>query len=86
MIIPSDRKYVIINASDINRIDFTQITETSISTIRYRLDGIEVVLKYEGSMPLTISSLTPRPQEYTHGEIIPIMKSAEWEPFDESML
>lgn len=81
--IPIDRRYVIINASDIDRIDFAQVLETSIDTVRYRLDGVEAVLNYEGAMPATISALSPTPQEYTRDEIRPIMWSIEWE-FDDT--
>ena len=80
--IPIDRRYVIINASDIDRIDFAQVLETSIDTVRYRLDGVEAVLNYEGAMPATISALSPTPQEYTRDEIRPIMGSIEWEAED----
>ena len=77
--IPIDRRYVIINVSDIDSIDFAQVLETSRDTVRYRLDGVKAVLKYEGAMPATISALSPTPQVYTRDEIRPIMWSIEWE-------
>jgi len=81
--IPIDRRYVIINVSDIDSIDFAQVLETSRDTVRYRLDGVKAVLKYEGAMPATISALSPTPQVYTRDEIRPIMWSIEWE-FDDT--
>jgi hypothetical protein len=80
--IPIDRRYVIINVSDIDSIDFAQVLETSRDTVRYRLDGVKAVLKYEGAMPATISALSPTPQVYTRDEIRPIMGSIEWEADD----
>jgi hypothetical protein len=77
--IPIDRRYVIINVSDIDSIDFAQVLETSRDTVRYRLDGVKAVLNYEGAMPATISALSPTPQVYTRDEIRPIMWSIEWE-------
>jgi len=66
--------YVIINASEVSSVDFTQVLETSSETLKYSLDGSKLVLKYEGTQPSFLSGKT----EYTHSEILSILSGPEW--------
>jgi hypothetical protein len=70
------RKYVIINTSEINTVDFTQVLQTSEKTLRYSNDGSKFLLKYDGTQPLFLSGKT----EYTPEEISTIIKdiNGEW--------
>ena len=67
------RKYVIINTSEINTVDFTQVLQTSEKTLRYNNDGSKFLLKYEGTQPLFLSGKT----EYTHSEILAILNDVD---------
>lgn len=72
--------YVIINASEVSSVDFTQVLETSSETLKYSLDGSKLVLKYEGTQPFFLLGKT----EYNHSEILSILSGPEWtaeEPF-----
>jgi hypothetical protein len=75
--IPLDRKYVVILATDLSKVDFSQVQDDSINSVRYSLDESKVVLKYEGGMPSSISSLQTK-TEYTYNEILVLMESVEW--------
>lgn len=75
--VPQDRKYVVILATDLSNVDFSQVQDDSINSVRYSLDESKVVLKYEGSMPSSISSLQTK-TEYTYNEILVLMESEEW--------
>ncbi len=44
-------KYVIIDSSDKDNINFSEVSETSAETLRYSLDGSQIVLKFKGSTP-----------------------------------
>jgi len=70
------RKYVIINTSEINTVDFTQVLQTSEKTLRYSNDGSKFLLKYEGTQPLFLSGKT----EYTPGEISTLLNdvNGDW--------
>ena len=46
-----NRKYVIINASEVNSVDFSQVIETSADTLRYSVDESQTFVKFEGSTP-----------------------------------
>tara|TARA_R110000851_G_scaffold171462_1_gene317722 strand:- start:251 stop:487 length:237 start_codon:yes stop_codon:yes gene_type:complete len=67
------RKYVIINTSEINTVDFTQVLQTSEKTLRYNNDGSKFLLKYEGTQPLFLSGKT----EYTPEEISTIIRDID---------
>lgn len=45
------RNYVIINANEVDSVDFSQVDETSADTIRYSLDGTKTFVKYDGAKP-----------------------------------
>jgi len=73
-----DRKYVIFDVSELDSIDFNQVLETSKDTVRKSLDGLLTFVKYEGSMPSSVSALTTKTQEYTHSEILTILDGPNW--------
>ena len=72
------RHYVIIPYSEVNVVDFDQVIETSISTVRQSVDGTKTFVKYEGDMPSSVTSVEGRSQEYSHEEILEILTTAEW--------
>ena len=67
-------KYVIYNMENVATIDFTQVLEDSVDTLRLSVNGTKTVLKFEGETPNFLVGL----QQYTHSEILPIMKGDEW--------
>jgi len=66
--------YVILNASEVNNVDFNQVLQDSPDTLRYSLDGTKFLLKFEGDTP---SFLIGEPQ-YDHAEILNILADADW--------
>ena len=68
------RKYVIINASDVASVDFSQVDETSAATLRYSVDGSQTFVKFEGSTPSFLEGKT----QYDHSEILTILATPEW--------
>lgn len=69
--------YVIVNTSDLSLLDYSQILTTSIETTIRNIVGDKAIVKYNGDMPSTISSLSNKTL-YTHEEIITIVESNEW--------
>ena len=74
------KTYAIIELTDINKIDFTQIGETSVFTIRKSIDDTEFVIKWQnGYTPTFISDNSVIPVgTYTHAEILEIMITPAW--------
>jgi hypothetical protein len=73
-----NRKYVVIFYSDIDKIDFSQVLETSSETVRRSIDGTLTFVKYDGQMPSSIVALPSKSQELTHEEILNILATPEW--------
>tara|TARA_R110000851_G_scaffold17738_2_gene56132 strand:+ start:70 stop:306 length:237 start_codon:yes stop_codon:yes gene_type:complete len=67
-------KYVIINANEVNSVDFSEVKETSADTIRYSVDGSKTFVKYEGAKP----SFLYGKDTFTHTQILAILATDEW--------
>ena len=69
-----NRKYVIINASEVGTVDFSQVNETSADTLRYSLDDSKTFVKFDGDTPSFLSGKT----SYTHSQILTILDGEDW--------
>jgi len=69
-----NRNYVIIDAADVSSVDFSQVLETSASTLRYNVAGDKTFVKYEGVKPFFLASK----DAYTQSEILAILGGEEW--------
>lgn len=70
--------YSIIDINDLSKVDFTQVGETTSSTIRKSLDGSKFVLKWDQT-PTFITDGTIVPlQILTHSECLELMETPEW--------
>ena len=74
------KTYAVINLTDVGLIDFSQIGETSASTIRKSLDDTQFVIKWqEGYIPTFIMDGTVVPVEtYDHHAILELMATPAW--------
>lgn len=74
-----NRKFMIFNISELNQIDFTQVLETSIDTLRKSVDETKTFVKWESdSIPSSIESLTTKEGPYSYSEMLTILQSSEW--------
>ena len=69
------RKYVIINADEVDSVDFSQVDETSVDTIRYSVEGTKTFVKFDSD---TTPSFLDGKTQYTHSEIIAVLATDEW--------
>ena len=74
------RTYAIIELTDIDKIDFQQIGESSVFTIRKSLDDTQFVIKWlEGYTPTFITDGSVVPVgTYNHAEILQLMSTPAW--------
>jgi hypothetical protein len=71
--------YVIFNVSELDKIDFDQVFETSIETVRKSLDNTLTFIKYKDEeMPSSIIALETKQGPYSHTEILEILTTPEW--------
>ena len=68
-----NRKYVIFNTSETGSIDFSQVMETSVNTLRLNLSGSQTFVKYEGSQPSSVAGLSSKSNQYTHTQILNVL-------------
>jgi hypothetical protein len=81
----NSKTYAIINLTDIGLIDFSQIAQSSASTVRKSLDNTQFVIKWqEGYEPTFIADGTVVPVGiYTHAECLELMSTPAWsEPIE----
>jgi hypothetical protein len=73
-----DRRFVIFNVTELNQIDFNQVFETAIDTVRKSVDETKTFVKYDMPQPSSVAALTTKSVEYTYDEIIQILAGPEW--------
>lgn len=74
----TNRRYVIFNVSELNKINFLEVLETSAETVRKSVDEQKTFVKWEGEAPASIQTLITKSQYYTHEEILNILSGQEW--------
>ena len=75
----TSRKFMIFNVSELSNIDFTQILETSIDTVRRSVDGTLTFVKWDSNIiPSSIDALTTKEGPYTYEEILTILATNMW--------
>jgi hypothetical protein len=77
------RNYLIIPSSEVPKIDFSQVLETSVQTLRYSIDGTKTFIKWENTAPSFIDEIIDAEGPYTHQEILQILSGPEWSEIEE---
>jgi len=70
----SNRKWVIVNVSDITDEMIVNAIQSSINTLRKSLDGSKAILKFDGDTPSCFDGLTT----YNHSEILTELAKSDW--------
>jgi hypothetical protein len=73
-----NREFMIFNVLELNQIDFTQVLETSIDTVRKSVDQTKTFVKWDGEIPECVNNLTTKEGPYTYDEILTILATPEW--------
>jgi hypothetical protein len=79
-----NRNFIIFNVSELNKIDFTQVLETSADTVRLSSDLQKTFVKWDGEMPDFIVNLTTLEGPYSYEEFLTILSTPEWTPISEN--
>lgn len=72
------RRFVIFDVTEIGLIDFQQVHETSLETLRKNVDGTKTFVKYDMPQPSSVAALTTKSPEYTYHQILDILTGSEW--------
>jgi len=74
------REYIIFPTTELSKVDFNQVLETSEETVRKSVDNLKTFVKWSGQQPEFISTLENTEGPYTHEEILVILSTEEWTP------
>ena len=75
----TNRGFMIFNVSELGSIDFSEVLETSMDTVRISTDGTKTFVKWETStIPQSIENLVTKEGPYNYSEIMSILGTSEW--------
>jgi hypothetical protein len=75
----TNREFMIFNVSELSQIDFSQVLETSVDTVRKSVDKTKTFVKWDGeTIPSSVNSLTTKEGPYTYSQILDILSTSEW--------
>jgi hypothetical protein len=72
--------YVTLDLSEASSLDFEQIEQTSIDTLRISVDGIKTIVKWitDTGVPSSVAALTTKGPYLTHDEALELMSTEAW--------
>jgi hypothetical protein len=77
-----ERNFIIFNTSELYKINFDEVLETSSETIRKSVDGSLTFVKWDGlEIPQSVQSLGFKQGPYSYEEILEILNSSDWVSF-----
>lgn len=79
MEIYNNRQFMIFSTSELPSINFTQVCETSIDTVRKSIDETKTFVKWDSeAIPSSVDALTTKEGPYTYDEMLEILNTPEW--------
>jgi hypothetical protein len=73
-----NREYIIFNVSELPLVNFNEVLETSIDTVRKSVDLTKTFVKWNGTAPSFVDNLTTKEGPYTHTEMLSVLSTSEW--------
>ena len=74
-----NREFMIFEVSELDQIDFNEVFETSIDTVRKSVDETKTFVKWDGTtIPSSVAALTTKEGPYTYNEMLEILATPEW--------
>lgn len=75
------RRYAIFATSELDKINFAEVLETSSETVRKSSDSLKTFVKWEGEiLPPSIQTLTTLEGPYTHEQFVEVLNDPYWSP------
>ena len=69
---------MIFNVSELPLVNFNEVLETSVDTVRKSVDQTKTFVKWNGDAPSFVDNLTTKEGPYTHSEMLAILSTPEW--------
>ena len=74
----TDRNFMIFNVSEINKINFDEVLESSEQWLRKSVDETKTFVKWDGAIPTSVEALLTKEGPYTYEETLVILSTEEW--------
>lgn len=73
--------YVTLDLSEAPQLNFDQIEQTSLDTLRISVDGIRTIIKWftEYGIPSSVEALTTKGPYLSYDEALVLMSTEEWD-------
>ena len=75
-----NREYLILPVSELTKVDFNLVLETSAETVRKSIDETKTFVKWDGETPAFVATISGAEGPYTYSEILDVLTGAEWTP------
>jgi hypothetical protein len=82
----TNRQFLIIPTSELSKVDFNQVQETSPETVRKSVDELKTFIKWDDVEPTFLSELVNTEGPFTYEEILNILSTEEWTPILEETI
>lgn len=73
-----NREYLILPVSELTKVDFNLVLETSAETVRKSIDETKTFVKWDGEAPAFVATISGAEGPYTYSEILDILTGVEW--------
>ena len=73
-----NRNFMIFLVTELDKINFDQVLETSADTVRRSVDGTKTFVKWDNEMPSCVNDITNKEGPYTYTEMLEILSGEEW--------
>jgi hypothetical protein len=82
----TNRQFLIIPTSELSKVDFDQVQETSSETVRKSVDESKTFIKWDNVEPTFLPELVNTEGPFTYEEILNILSTEEWSPILEETI
>jgi len=73
-----NREYLVIPVSELTKVDFNLVLETSAETVRKSIDETKTFVKWDGETPAFVATISGAEGPYTYSEILDVLNGVEW--------
>jgi hypothetical protein len=73
-----NREYLILPVSELTKVDFNLVLETSAETVRKSIDETKTFVKWDGETPAFVATISGAEGPYTYEQILNVLTGVEW--------
>lgn len=78
----TNRRFIIFDASEKDKVNYNEVYETSAETLRLSVDGTKTFVEYDLPMPDSLQNLESKSEPLTIEELMVILNTDEWQQTD----